>query len=103
MRPSSLDNSANDRESQTAMNFEDEFPEEAKTLAEICGCPQVREAVKEIEVSLPRDERIYQFTGPGSSKPWMGSTTITRSSSKVGRNDPCPCLSGKKWKRCCGK
>ena len=21
---------------------------------------------------------------------------------KVGRNDPCPCGSGKKWKRCCG-
>jgi len=22
---------------------------------------------------------------------------------KVGRNDPCPCGSGKKFKRCCGK
>ena len=22
---------------------------------------------------------------------------------KVGRNDPCPCGSGKKWKKCCGK
>ena len=22
---------------------------------------------------------------------------------KVGRNDPCPCLSGKKYKACCGK
>jgi preprotein translocase subunit SecA len=25
-----------------------------------------------------------------------------RSVSKVGRNDPCPCGSGKKYKRCCG-
>jgi len=25
-----------------------------------------------------------------------------RSASKVGRNDPCPCGSGKKYKRCCG-
>ena len=24
-------------------------------------------------------------------------------SSKVGRNDPCPCGSGKKYKQCCGK
>jgi uncharacterized protein len=24
-------------------------------------------------------------------------------SSKVGRNDPCPCGSGKKFKKCCGK
>ncbi|MBP3584155.1 MAG: SEC-C domain-containing protein, partial [Peptococcaceae bacterium] len=22
---------------------------------------------------------------------------------KVGRNDPCPCGSGKKYKHCCGK
>jgi uncharacterized protein YecA (UPF0149 family) len=25
-----------------------------------------------------------------------------RSSPKVGRNDPCPCGSGKKYKKCCG-
>jgi len=27
----------------------------------------------------------------------------SRKSSKVGRNDPCPCGSGKKYKKCCGK
>ncbi|MEA3305379.1 MAG: SEC-C metal-binding domain-containing protein, partial [Candidatus Omnitrophota bacterium] len=26
-----------------------------------------------------------------------------RKTPKVGRNDPCPCGSGKKYKRCCGK
>src|SRR4029078_7094618 len=26
-----------------------------------------------------------------------------RSGPKVGRNDPCPCQSGKKYKHCCGK
>jgi uncharacterized protein YecA (UPF0149 family) len=25
-----------------------------------------------------------------------------RTSAKVGRNDPCPCGSGKKYKKCCG-
>jgi preprotein translocase subunit SecA len=29
--------------------------------------------------------------------------TIHRDSEKVGRNDPCPCGSGKKFKQCCGK
>ena len=29
--------------------------------------------------------------------------TIVRDSPKVGRNDPCPCGSGKKYKKCCGK
>ena len=28
---------------------------------------------------------------------------IKRDASKVGRNDPCPCGSGKKYKNCCGK
>ena len=26
-----------------------------------------------------------------------------RTGPKVGRNDPCPCGSGKKYKQCCGK
>ena len=29
--------------------------------------------------------------------------TIRRETPKVGRNDPCPCGSGKKYKQCCGK
>ena len=28
---------------------------------------------------------------------------VTRDEDKVGRNDPCPCGSGKKYKKCCGK
>ncbi|MFW5489833.1 MAG: preprotein translocase subunit SecA [Desulfovibrio sp.] len=29
--------------------------------------------------------------------------TVKRDQPKVGRNDPCPCGSGKKYKKCCGK
>ena len=29
--------------------------------------------------------------------------TIRREGEKIGRNDPCPCESGKKYKACCGK
>ena len=34
-----------------------------------------------------------------------GKETIktTKKSDKVGRNDPCPCGSGRKYKQCCGK
>ena len=28
--------------------------------------------------------------------------TVVRTDAKVGRNDPCPCGSGKKYKKCCG-
>ena len=29
--------------------------------------------------------------------------TVRRETPKVGRNDPCPCGSGKKYKHCCGR
>ena len=31
------------------------------------------------------------------------STTFVRTGDKIGRNEPCPCGSGKKHKQCCGK
>ncbi|MCQ2981367.1 MAG: preprotein translocase subunit SecA [Treponemataceae bacterium] len=31
------------------------------------------------------------------------SVTVVRNMPKVGRNDPCPCGSGKKYKNCCGR
>lgn len=31
------------------------------------------------------------------------SITVRRTTPKVGRNDPCPCGSGKKYKNCCGR
>jgi len=32
---------------------------------------------------------------------YVRPTTIVRDSPKIGRNDPCPCGSGKKYKKCC--
>lgn len=29
--------------------------------------------------------------------------TFVRQGPKIGRNDPCPCKSGKKYKKCCGR
>lgn len=31
------------------------------------------------------------------------NTPVVNNEPKVGRNDPCPCGSGKKYKNCCGK
>ncbi|GHT77848.1 UPF0225 protein [Spirochaetia bacterium] len=33
----------------------------------------------------------------------VAPVTIVRSGPKIGRNDPCPCGSGKKYKHCCGR
>ena len=34
-------------------------------------------------------------------EPYESVTTVVRKGPKVGRNDPCPCGSGKKYKKCC--
>ncbi|HDZ20727.1 MAG TPA: hypothetical protein ENH80_11455 [Phycisphaerae bacterium] len=39
--------------------------------------------------------------GPPGPEPKV--ETIRRDVQKVGRNEPCPCGSGKKYKKCCGK
>jgi uncharacterized protein len=44
-----------------------------------------------------RKQRMPQ-TGPP-----IDMATFRRSLPKIGRNDPCPCGSGKKFKQCCGK
>ena len=48
---------------------------------------------------LPRQKRNMHFShGEEGEKP----VTVKRQGDKIGRNDPCPCGSGKKYKRCCG-
>ena len=37
------------------------------------------------------------------TKAWRASKQFVNSDVKVGPNDPCPCGSGKKYKKCCGR
>jgi len=46
----------------------------------------------------PKDSDVVSEAADAVTK-----TKPVRSGPKVGRNDPCPCLSGKKYKHCCGK
>ena len=41
--------------------------------------------------------------GPGCSHHHEPQAPIVRDGAKVGRNDPCSCGSGKKFKKCCAK
>ena len=54
-----------------------------------------------IPVKVERPTQREQVLKPDA--PNAGSNTPFRSEKKVGRNDPCPCGSGKKYKNCCGK
>jgi preprotein translocase subunit SecA len=57
--------------------------------------------VQQIEQQQQRPQRVMMSHGGEtvSSEP----QTVKRDVTKVGRNDPCPCGSGKKYKRCHGK
>ena len=44
-----------------------------------------------------------ELLSPAPSDEPMGGQTIVNAMPKVGRNDPCPCGSGKKYKQCHGK
>lgn len=49
------------------------------------------------------DTAINLVDGNISEKEGGMNKTIVNEGPKVGRNDPCPCGSGKKYKNCCGK
>jgi preprotein translocase subunit SecA len=46
-----------------------------------------------------RELEQARMAGAGDRQPIQ---RVVRTSAKVGRNDPCPCGSGKKYKKCCG-
>jgi preprotein translocase subunit SecA len=60
-------------------------------------------SVDEIEEAFQRKKRREleqaRMAGSGDLQPVQ---QVVRGSAKIGRNDPCPCGSGKKYKKCCG-
>jgi uncharacterized protein YecA (UPF0149 family) len=44
---------------------------------------------------------VYDFFGDARARA-LSPATVRRDQPKVGRNDPCSCGSGRKFKSCCG-
>lgn len=67
------------------------------------------ETLRETAVFLKEEGRWYycgQRSQPKIAAPTKTSRStrpFVRTEAKVGRNDPCPCASGKKFKKCCGR
>ncbi|HET7753089.1 MAG TPA: preprotein translocase subunit SecA [Anaeromyxobacteraceae bacterium] len=67
-----------------------------------------QESAEEIErkrLALARRQRVTETHGAetdGDARA-MKQETVTRQTPRVGRNDPCPCGSGKKYKKCHGQ
>jgi len=76
------------------------FEELIKRIKEETICRLFRmHIVPEKEVPTSRVAPVFILSRGEEVKP----KTIKREAKKVGRNSPCPCGSGKKYKRCCGK
>ncbi|MBQ1515652.1 MAG: SEC-C domain-containing protein [Lachnospiraceae bacterium] len=86
----------------------------------------IEEMTEETEVSLEFDPEKLYYNMVACKADWLyelpqwdgllteerrkelykeqkSSGTVRRETKKVGRNDPCPCGSGKKYKHCCGR
>ena len=58
--------------------------------------------IKETEREIARLERQIARLEGRPSEPEVPTRRKRPRSDRIGRNDPCPCGSGKKYKRCCG-
>jgi len=62
-----------------------------------------------LRLRLSRPEEAEDLTRPEQSPMYFSHNddsldrTVKRGGKKIGRNDPCPCGSGKKYKKCCGR
>ncbi len=59
-------------------------------------------APQEIDQMQQAGEQDLVFSGGGDAEP-AKRKPVKRKSEKIGRNAPCPCGSGKKYKKCCGR
>ena len=57
---------------------------------------------KEEEIEEMREEASQDYI-MSRGEQMAETSTVKRDTKKVGRNDPCPCGSGKKYKKCCGQ
>ena len=63
----------------------------------------VTQRVERKEVAKVTNASHASMTATGGSSNTAEVRAPKRAAAKVGRNDPCPCGSGKKYKNCCGK
>lgn len=61
------------------------------------------EAKAEYLYALPQWDAIFSAEKRKEIQKSYRESTMARNENKVGRNDACPCGSGKKYKKCCAK
>ncbi len=65
---------------------------------------RVQIAKEEEVIEMEAEQRRLRLALAGQGGPQNAAQSpAKRLDDKVGRNDPCPCGSGKKYKKCCGQ
>src|SRR5581483_3504495 len=80
----------------------DRIEEEALKFLFLMEPAQEEQQAREIERKQQKQEKEMVLTGADDGSSNNGTKTVVRAGAKVGRNDPCPCGSGKKYKKCHG-
>lgn len=62
-----------------------------------------RQEQEELAREFKHKEKQAELSYSGSGQSETVRKKSARAASRVGRNDPCPCGSGKKYKKCCGR
>ena len=71
------------------------------TYVDIAFMKQMAEGKVQTEIEKQAEQAIEASGKTEDSEPKKKEPV--KNENKVGRNDPCPCGSGKKYKNCCGK
>lgn len=74
--------------------------EDIAPVGQILGIPDAR-PLPPLRPTVRQRRDTPARRGTGGYAPAQHARTFRRPVAKVGRNDPCPCGSGKKFKRCC--
>ena len=79
------------------------FPDDPEMQYPLIPADQREDVLRELERGIVAAYRFFEpmRQAMGQGGPTL-QTTVRRATPKVGRNEPCPCGSGRKFKRCCG-
>jgi len=77
------------------------MPQDLRPRSVFSAIPQ-KEIHQEFQAGIPKAASPQQAVLEETRVPQGPTVSAVRTEDKVGRNDPCPCGSGKKYKKCCG-
>jgi preprotein translocase subunit SecA len=72
------------------------------TLRALCRL-RIKNEVQEDDFQHKEQVADVKYAGAGDQAAEAKTKPVRRDAPKVGRNDPCPCGSGRKYKKCCGR